>query len=427
MRKKSTAVWIALLGVILLAVLPGRVAAAQLLGGSSVVISPTQRLNDDLYAAGSTVEIGGEVTRDVFAAGSTVTVSGRVGGDVTAAAGTIRVTGPVAGSVRVAGGEIDVTAPVGWDLAVLGAGSVTVGRAATIGHDVAVIGAGTVTIDGTVHGSVKGSVGTLIVNGQIDGDIDVEADRVELGDTADVRGALRYRAPQPASIAPGARIAGPQEYTPTPGAEQRERESFARRAFEWIGTVLLRLAWALVAGTLLVLALPRQTARVAETLRLAPLASLLWGIGLLVGVPILGILLVVTVVGIPAALFLFGLYVAVLYLSQVFLGIALVRLLPLPALRAERRLTLWLMMLVGTTVVLLFRMLPIPFGWTFWWSLVVGLLGLGMVWTAFSGIGLPKRTAVAAVSSSPTPQTSSLELPHEQEPPASTLQSTEER
>jgi len=425
--RKSVGVWIALVLVTIVAVLPGRVAAAELLAGSSVVIGTSERLNDDLYAAGNTIEIGGEVTRDVFAAGSTVIVSGRVGGDVTAAAGTIRVTGPVAGSVRVAGGEIDVTAPVGWDLAVLGAGSVTVGRTATIGHDVAIIGAGTVTVDGTVRGSVKGTVGTLLVNGQIDGDIDVEADRVELRDNADVRGALRYRAPQPASIAPGARIAGPQEYTPTPGAEQRERESFARRALEWIGTVLLRLAWALVAGTLLVLALPRQTARVAETLRLAPLASLLWGIGLLVGVPILVIVLAVTVVGLPAALFVLGLYIAVLYLSQVFVGIALVQLLPFPALRAERRLTLWLMMLVGTTVVLLFRMLPIPFGWTFWWSLVVGLLGLGMVWTAFSGIGLPKHTAVAAVSSPPASQTSSLELPEEQEPRASTHQSTEER
>ncbi|MCM8745683.1 hypothetical protein NET03_03980 [Thermomicrobium sp. CFH 73360] len=425
--RKSVGFWIALVLVTIVAVLPGRVVAAELLAGSSVVIGASERLNDDLYAAGNTIEIGGEVTRDVFAAGSTVIVSGRVGGDVTAAAGTIRVTGPVAGSVRVAGGEIDVTAPVGWDLAVLGAGSVTVGRTATIGHDVAIIGAGTVTIDGTVRGSVKGTVGTLIVNGQIEGDIDIEADRVELRDHADVRGALRYRAPQPASIAPGARIAGPQEYTPTPGAEQRERESFARRALEWIGTVLLRLAWALVVGTLLVLALPRQTARVAETLRVAPLASLLWGVGLLVGVPILAIVLAVTVVGLPAALFVLGFYIAVLYLSQVLVGIALVQLLPFPALRAERRLTLWLIMLVGTTVVLLFRMLPIPFGWTFWWSLVVGLLGLGMVWTAFSGIGLPKRTAVAAMSSAPASQTSSLELPEEQKPRASTHESTEER
>lgn len=425
--RKSVGVWIALVLMTIVAVLPGRVAAAELLAGSSVVIETSEQLNDDLYAAGNTIEIGGEVTRDVFAAGSTVTVSGRVGGDVTAAAGTVRVTGPVAGSVRVAGGQIDVTAPVGWDLAVLGAGSVTVGRTATIGHDVAIIGAGTVTIEGTVRGSVKGTMGTLIVNGQIAGDIDVEADRVELRDNADVRGALRYRAPQPASIAPGARIAGPQEYTPTPGAEQRERESFARRALEWIRTVLLRLAWALVAGTLLVLALPRQTARVAETLRLAPLASLLWGIGLLVGVPILAIVLAVTVVGLSAAFFVLGFYIAVLYLSQVFVGIALVQLLPLAGLRAERRLTLWLMMLVGTTVVLLFRMLPIPFGWTFWWSLVVGLLGLGMVWTAFSGIGLPKRTAVAAVSSPSASQTLSLELPEEREPRASTHQSTEER
>ncbi len=426
--RKSEVVWIALALVTVLAVLPGRAAAAELLTGASVILGTSERLNDDLYAAGNVIEISGEVTRDLFAAGSMVTVNGRVGGDVTAAAGTVRITGPVAGSVRTAGGQIDVTAPVGWDLAVLGAGSVTVGQTATIGHDVAMVGAGMVTIDGTVRGSVKGTVGTLIVNGRIDGDIDVEAERIELRENADVRGALRYRAPQPASIAPGARITGPQEYTPTPGAEQRQPQTFAQRVLGWIGMVLLRLAWALVAGTLLVLALPHQTARAAETLRLAPLASLLWGIGLLVGVPILVILLAITIVGLPAALFVLGLYVAVLYLSQVLLGIALVRLVPIAAVRGERRLTLWLTMLLGTTVVLLFRMLPIPFGWTFWWSLIIGLLGLGMAWTAFSGIGLPQRQAVAvALSSAPAARPSPLELSEEQEPGASSRQPAEGR
>jgi len=121
--RKSVRVWIALVLVTIVAVLPGQVAAAELLAGSSVVIGTSEQLNDDLYAAGNTVEIGGEVTRDVFAAGSTVTVSGRVGGDVTAAAGTIRVTGPVACSGRVAGGEIGGTAPRGWGHAGLGAGA----------------------------------------------------------------------------------------------------------------------------------------------------------------------------------------------------------------------------------------------------------------------------------------------------------------
>jgi len=377
------------LGGFLLLVAPPAAMAAELSAGPAVTVSQGERIDDDLYAAGSTVDIAGEVTRDVFAAASSVVVSGRVGGDATLAAGTIRVDGPIAGSLRVAGGTVEVTAPIGWDLAILGAGSVSVARSATVGHDVAAIGAGTITIDGRVDGDIRGSVGTLIVGGRVNRDIDVDAERIEIRDGAEVRGALRYRAPQPATIAAGARVLGPQEHTPRPAATGREPKTALDRAIDWVMTVLLRLSWAIVAGTLLILLLPQQTSRATDMLRVAPLPTVLWGIAALVVVPIATLLLLVTIIGIPAALLLLGTWLAVLYLSQVLVGIALVRLLPVRSFRGDRRLTLWLSMLVGTTAILLFRMLPLPFGWTFWWSLVIGVLGLGMAWTAFSGWGLP--------------------------------------
>ncbi len=399
MRVRLLAMLLALGGFLPLVVSPAALAA-ELSAGPSVTVSQGERIDDDLYAAGSTVDIAGEVTRDVFAAASSIVVSGRVGGDATLAAGTIRVDGPIAGSLRVVGGTVEVTAPIGWDLAILGAGSVSVARSATVGHDVAAIGAGTITIDGRVDGDIRGSVGTLIVAGRVNGDIDVDAERIEIRDGAEVRGAFRYRSPQPATIAPGARVLGPQEHTPRPSTTAREPKTALDRAIDWVMTVLLRLSWAIVAGTLLIVLLPRQTSRATDMLRVAPLPTVLWGIAALVVVPIAALLLLVTIVGVPAALLLLGTWLAVLYLSQVLVGIALVRLLPVRLFRGDRRLTLWLSMLVGTTVVLLFRMLPLPFGWTFWWSLMIGVLGLGMAWTAFSGWGLPASISVAGPTSS---------------------------
>ncbi|MCX7622515.1 MAG: polymer-forming cytoskeletal protein [Thermomicrobium sp.] len=392
--------------------------AAELLAGSSPTVGVDQRIDDDLYVAGNAIDISGEVTRDVFAAGSMVTIAGRVGGDVTAAGGLLRGSGPIVGSLRAAGSMLEVTGPVGWDLVAVGVGTATVGRTATIAHDVAVLEVGTLTIEGTVRGSVRGSVGTLVVAGRVFGDIDVEADRVEIRDGARIDGALRYRSPQPATIAPGARIDGRREYTPTTRAQGEPRTAL-ERALDWIMTVLLRLAWALVTGTLLVLALPRQTVRAAEALRQAPLWSLLWGAAILVLVPLLVLVLALTVVGLPAALFLLGIYVAVLYVSQILVGIALVRSVPLVP-RSERRLPLWLTMAVGTTVVLWFRLLPIPFGWTLWWSLVIGALALGMAWTAVSGWGLRPASATAAVpgasAAAPTQPALSESAPRAQVP-----------
>lgn len=387
---------------------PYEAAAAQISGGSTVTVPAGERIDDDLYVTGAEITIDGEVTRDVFAGAATLRLNGRVGGDLTAAAGTIRVAGPVGGSVRASAATVEIAAPVGWDVAALGVGTLTVQSGATVGHDLALIQAGSVTMDGTVRGAVRGSAETLVLAGQVLGDVDVEAQRIEIRDGAKIEGALRYRSPNPATIAPGATIVGPVEHTAT--RNQEGSETLAGRALAWLGTVLLRLGWALVAGTLLILLLPRPVVAVSDTLRKAPLVSALWGLAALIGVPIIVLLLAVTVVGIPAALLVAGLYLAILYLSQILVGITLVRLVPLGAVRGERRLTLWLAMLVGTTLVLVFRLLPIPFGWSFWWSAIVGMLALGAAWTALTGWGLrrpavvegPAVAVTAPVSESPS-------------------------
>ncbi len=370
--------------------------AAELVAGNAVTVTAGELLDDDLYAMGSAVEIAGEVTRDVFAMAGTVTIDGRVGGDVTAMAGTIRTSGPVAGSLRVAGGTIEVTGPIGWDLAVLGAGSVTVGPTATVAHDVALLGGGSLTLEGTVNGDVRGNVSTLVLRGHVKGDVDVTVDRLDVADGAQIDGVLRYRSPQPASIAPGARIAGAVEYTPVEGAVERPRGTL-ERVNDWLSTVLLRLGWALVAGTLLVLAFPRQTTQVTDTLRRAPLWTLLWGSLIGAAVPLIVLVMALTVIGLAAALLLLGVYVAVLYLSQVLVGIAVLRWLPMPWVRSPRRQALWPIMLVGTVLAVLWRLLPLPYGWTIWWSILYGVLALGMVWTALTGWGLRPAAAAAAV------------------------------
>lgn len=382
-----------------LSLVPQTALAARFLGTDAPGLPAGERIDDDLYLIGNVAAVDGEVRRTLLALAQSLTVAGPIGGDLNAIAATVTVTGPVGGTARLIGQTVTIDGSVGWD--VIGIGStVSIPAGGRVGHDLILLTGGTVTVDGTVGGRLLGIVDTLVISGRVDGDVQVEAQRVEIRDGAQLGGALRYSSPQPATIAPGARIAGPVEFT------QRERPTEtqptpAQRALDWVTTVLLRLGWALVAGTLLVLALPRQTVRTAEALRRAPLWTLLWGFVLLIAVPIGSILLAVTVVGLPAALLLLGLSVAVLYLSQVFLGIAVVRLLPVSVFRSDRRLHLWLAMLLGTTAVLLFRMLPIPFGWTIWWSVLVGMLGLGMAWVAFTGLGMP-RPAPAGPSAGAT-------------------------
>ncbi|MDI3339400.1 MAG: hypothetical protein QJR03_02590 [Sphaerobacter sp.] len=352
--------------------------AAEFRSGPSPSLAADARVNDDLYITGGTVTVNGQVTQDLLAAGGTVTVNGPVDGNVNIAGGTVTITGPVGGTVRVAGGSVTIDAAVARDVVVT-AGTATISASARVGQDL-IVGSGMVAVDGPVGRDVRGGAGDLRINNTVGRDVRVDLDgRLTLGSNARIQGDLRYSADAPATMASGATVTGTTIYDRPP------EESSTARVLRWLRATLLRLAWALLAGTALVLLLPRTTRQVTDTLRERPAISLGWGVGALIIAPILAILLAVTVIGVPLALILLGLYLLALYLSQVVVGITLGRVLV--SGRELSRVQLWLAMLIGVTVVVLFRLLPIPFGWSFWVSLIIACLALGAIWTTLTGWG----------------------------------------
>jgi len=394
---------IALVALLSLAALvPATASAAEVQGGQSPSIPAGQTIADDVYLFGGTASVDGNVTRDLTVAAGTIDVSGQVGGNLNVAGGNITLTGPVGGSIRVAGGNITINGPVGWDVLVTG-GTVELGSQAKITHDLLVAG-GSVTLDGTVGRDVRGSLGTLTINGSVGRDVSVDvSNQLVLGARAHVTGNLAYRANQDAQIASGATVGGSTSRTALPGRQQ----SAVSTVGGWLGGFLLRLLWALVVGTVLVLLLPARTAAAAQALRAQPLISFGWGLGVLIVAPVAVIVLLITVIGVPVALLLLALYLAGLYLSQVLVGLAVGRLILSRGWRDVGRLHVWVVMLVGVTLVTVVRLLPLPYSWTLWLSLLVGVLGLGAVWTAVTGWGLTRPSPAAApavLPAVPTPE-----------------------
>ncbi len=374
----------ALLALVAFLAAPGPARAAEFVSGPNPSIPVGRTIDDDTYVSGGTITIDGTVRRDLIVAGGTVTINGEVGGNLTVAGGTVDVNGPVRGAVRVAAGTATLGGPIGWDLVIL-SGQATVKSGARIGHDL-VVGGGTVRLDGEVARDLRGSAGSLTINGRVGRDVHLRIDdQLRVAPGARVDGNLVYTSSHAADIAPGS-VGGQVTFN-------RPVRDPVGQAVRWVLRFLLRYAWALAAGTLLVLLLPRATAQVTDTLRARPVVSFAWGAGLVVLTPIVALVLAITVIGFPAALILAGLYVAGLYLSQVIVGLALGRLIFPAAWRDADRVHLWVAMAVGVLIVLVVRLLPIPYGWTFWVSLLVAFLALGAIWTRLTGWGLAGRGA----------------------------------
>jgi hypothetical protein len=170
-------------------------------------------------------------------------------------------------------------------------GDVNVPRARTVG-DVVVVD-GSVAVAGRVEGDVIAVSGPVRVSGTVDGTITAVSDRVTLLPRARVTGDVFYGDERPV-IAASATVGG-----------EVSDEGWADAAdFPWgvVGAVawwLMVTVSTLVLGLILIALAPRAADAVIATARERLGLSLAWGAGLFVGVPIVAVIALVSLVGIP--------------------------------------------------------------------------------------------------------------------------------
>ncbi|MDP8943131.1 MAG: polymer-forming cytoskeletal protein [Actinomycetota bacterium] len=169
-------------------------------------------------------------------------------------------------------------------------GPVRVERGETA-EDVVVID-GPVRISGRVRGDLVVVRGVATIRGRVDGDVLTVADRATLAAGARVGGDFGYVAERPrisrrATVGGEVKRANPEKAAAPLGA--------AGAAAFWLAVSVSALAL----GLLLLWLAPRAAEAVLETGRTRLGASIGLGVALFIGLPILAVLALVTVVGIP--------------------------------------------------------------------------------------------------------------------------------
>lgn len=261
-------------------------------GGDVIAAGDAVTLRDsvggDVMMAGGDLRFGGTTEGSYLGAGSSQDVGGRIGGSARAAGGVVRLHAAVARNVTLAGGEVIVD------------GDAVVGRNAYAA-------AGRVEVVGSVEGSLRVAGGEVILDGPVLGDVHVDAGTLRVGPDARIEGDLRYRVRDaPASIDPGARIAGAVVERPSePGEGGRTVQR------------VLRVLAFLLAGGVLVGLFPGAATAAAVAARNRSAASA--GVGLLcaIGVPIGIGVTALSIVGIPLAIIVALLFGIALYLAPV--------------------------------------------------------------------------------------------------------------
>jgi hypothetical protein len=369
-------------------------AAAQFMAGASVQVPAGTTIHGDLYIAGGKVSVLGTVHGDLVGEAALLNVVGDIDGSVTVAAGRAEIRGRIAHAVRALGGVIAIYGRVDGDVVAAG-GAVTLVEGAAVGGDVVAAG-GMVTVvnSATVDGNVRGVAANMNIEGHIGGNIRVTVDHLQLTDGATIQRELHYRSDNSATIAPGAVVAGTTRRESLAGGVPGGQVIFWERAA--IPRALLLLG----VGVAILLLLPGHAIAVANGVRGAPSLALLVGIGATVFVPITLALLTITIVGIPLALVGTTLYLGGTYLSQVFVGLALGRIVFRLGQADVRRGPNLVAMCGGIVALTGIRLLPFPH-LDLLIAAVVAVLGLGALALAALDCTCFRTNALLARSDSP--------------------------
>jgi len=357
---------------------PAAVHAFSVKTGTDITIGADQTVDGNYYAAGNSINVQGVIKGDLVCAGQTVNVAGKVTGDVLAAGQNIRINGTVGGDIRIAGNSLDLSGSTTENVMAFG-NTITLASEARVGGDMLVMGE-RASVAGNVQGALHGAVGKTEVAGRIGDGIKLRMNEwparqdgqkpLVITKDAVIKGDVEYTAGSEGSISEQAQIAGEVSYRAPSGQQTSQFAAFKA----WYG--LFSLFGMLVVGLVLV-SLWREPIR-KLTDEMLERTGLTFVRGILVSIitPLLALVLMITLIGIPVALIGLTLWFIAIYISKIITGILIGRALVEKMWQNRKESLIW-GMIAGVVIIWFVSSLPI-IGWlaslaAVWW-------GLGGIW-----------------------------------------------
>jgi hypothetical protein len=371
MKKKLFAV-VAVAGLLVLFLGVSSIGHAQeFRHGNSATIGSKETLDSSAYLAGRNIDASGQVNGDLFCAGQNVNISGVVHGDIICAGQTINITAIVDGDIRVAGQDVSIDSTVAHNVTIA-AQNFTLNGHGKVGQDITG-GVDSMTINGNVGRDLVLGATTATINGTVERNIKSQIDTLSLGNGANVGGSIDYTSNNQMHQASGATVAGPIH---------RSQPKEHKHKGGWLG-IGFRVYWffaMLLVSLVLVLLFPAVFENSARRTMASFGKTLLLGIAAVLFTPVLFVLLMATIVGIPLGIILMFAWIMGLILSGPFFAYLIGR----EIWRAQRN-PVWVMLLGAVLILLIYN---IPFV-GFLVMLAAIFIGMGMILRELS-VATPK-------------------------------------
>jgi cytoskeletal protein CcmA (bactofilin family) len=283
----------------------------------NIYINSSEIIEDDLIVIGEEIiEINGLIKGDLFVFGRQITINGNVEGDIIGLGQQITINGNVNGNIRILSQIVKFNNQTDKNINVFGQ-NIFFSEKSTIGKNLLFIGEN-IEINGKTNGNIYGKGEKIFLNGKVDKTTNLNTTSLILQPNAIIKGDLHYMAPQKAEIQSGAQISGKTFYK-IPSFEKKEKK-YTVAFFFW---KLVFLFGFLIIGLIFTSLFRKKTLEIIDQIKKTPWKNLGFGIIYFLITPIILLLLIALLIGIPLALIGICLYFILLYLSQLFVGITI--------------------------------------------------------------------------------------------------------
>lgn len=266
--------------------------------GARVEIVATDAQN--ISAAGARVNVKGTVTEDTWLAGALIEVDLKSSGNLYAAGADITLNGKIHGNAKLAGARVSINSEIVGQLDAAAA-EITVSKNSIMGPS-STLTAALIEFNGLAQDNLEINADEVIFRGEVNGIAIVEGRSIKLENNAVINGNLVIRSVEAPQVSELAKISGETTFETLTEDEyrtsQQEDEGFLSN---FSGKIRMGTS-AFLLGLVLILFTRNATDQMTGLLRAHPAKSILWGLGILFGLPIIILICLVSVVGIPVGL-----------------------------------------------------------------------------------------------------------------------------
>lgn len=372
-----------LAAILLFAPLP--IFAISAKSGDTIILNKDEVIEGNYYAAGNSIEIYGTVNGDLFLVGNSIKVdSEQINGDIFAAGNSLKVKGKINGSLRLAGQYLEIDGEVARTVMAFGQ-SLDLSKDSVVKEHLNFYGQG-LGISGKVEGRVEGAMESFRLNGEVVKDVELYIDDsnnqgLQLADSAKIGGALYYKSIKEKLVANSDKVGGGVHFNEI--VKKTKKDSDSAKAFG----MLINLFGMLTIGMVLFYLCPKLFSQAIDLVYKKPVATFFKGFILLIITPILSILLLITVIGIPLALIILVLWFMALYLAQI-VGSWILGSLVKDKIFKKYKWSNLVILLVGIMLYLLLSKLPF-IGWII--VMILYMLSWGFFMDLISNLKVKKQ------------------------------------